>query len=282
MRKLSILLVMLLAAGCSGYSLQELRYAEPKGSEFNQALARRYLDFSEELAKRYNWVDSARFADKGLLAAYDDEVGPEEVAAYNIPADMAPKFEKARAEMLALLSEKNRKNRPAVAADALFYFDCWLHKQEKGKYPDEIAYCKKHFQDRIDELNDIAFEKTLRAIGEWGPEIDTTSYVVFFDLGQSVINEAGGMVVDEVVKTLSSQDHYEVVLNSHTDTTGNSLYNLQLSQARADAVKARLIAGGVTEEAIKTFAFGESDLKVKTKDGVKEKTNRRVEIFLNE
>lgn len=281
-RKLPVLLLMLFTAGCNNYSLEELRRAEPKGSEFNQALARRYLDFSEELARRYNWVDSARFADKGLLAAYGDEVGPEEVAAYHIPDDIAPKLEQARADLLALLTEKNRNGRPAVAADAQFYFDCWLNRQEKGRGAEETAYCQKHFQDRIDELKDVGFENTLRAMGELGPEIDTTSYIVFFDWGQALITEAGGMVVDEVVKTLAAQDHYEVVLNSHTDTSGSSLYNMQLSQRRADAVKARLVAGGVAENAIKTFAFGESDLTVKTKDGIKEKANRRVEIFLNE
>lgn len=277
----SLLLVVLMATGCSNYSLEELRHVDPKGSEFNQTLTRRYLDFAEEHARRYNWVEAARFADKGLMAAYDSEVGPEEVAAYGVPADMAPAFEKARAELLALLTDKNREGRPAVAADALFYFDCWLARQAQGFNTEEISYCHDRFNDRIAELNDTSFEKTLKDMGEAGPAVDTSSYIVFFDWGQSVITEIGSKVIDEAVKALPA-DHYEVVLNAHTDTSGDSKYNQELSKRRADAVKRRLIENGVDEKAIKIFAFGESDPPVKTKDGVSEKANRRVEIFLNE
>ena len=37
---------------------------------------------------------------------------------------------------------------------------------------------------------------------------------------------------------------------------------------------------GIVEESISTFYFGEKKPKILTKDGIKEKTNRRVEIFI--
>jgi len=271
-----------LLAGCSGYSLEQLRHVNPSGSEFSQTLTMRYLDYAEEQARGYNWTDSARFADKGLLAAYDNEVGPEDVASYDIPADTIAEMQKARADMLVLLTEKNRAERPAVAADALFYFDCWLAELQKEKDADSISYCKDRFNDRIDELADTAYEKTLREQGELGPEVDTTSYVVFFDWGQAAVSEAGAVTIEQVAKILEPQENYEVVLNGHTDTAGDAKYNLQLSKRRAEAVKALLVAGNVKPEFIKIFAYGESDNPIKTKDGVAEPKNRRVEIFLGE
>lgn len=282
MRRIPIVLLTLLAAGCSGYSLEELRHTEPSGAEFNQLLTRHYLDYAEEEARAYDWSSSARFADKGLLAAYDNEVGPEEVSAYDIPADMIDNFTQARVRLLAQLTDKNRAERAGVAADALFYFDCWIERQEEGWKEEAIAYCRDHLKDRLDELEDTSYVKALKDMGEAGPTIDTTSYVVFFDWGQSIITEAGSTIIDEVVRTLEPKETYEIILNGHTDTVGSDKYNLQLSQRRADAVKKRLVEGGVKAEAIKIFAYGESDPAVKTKDGVAEKANRRVEIFLGD
>ena len=270
-------------SACSGYSLQQLRYIEPSGSEFNQVLTWRYLDYAEEKARRHAWMDSARFADKGLLAAYDNEVGPEELSGYALPADKLPQLQKARESLLNALIDKNRKERPAVAADALFYFDCWVNEQSKETVNEnDAAYCRSRFHDRIAELGDTSYEKVLREQGLLGPPVDTTSYIVFFEWGQSTVSEAGGKVIDEVIKTLEPQEKYEVILNGHSDTAGDAKYNLQLSKRRADAVQAKLVAGGVREDAISVFAFGESDPPVKTGDGVKKDANRRVEIFLGE
>ena len=51
-----------------------------------------------------------------------------------------------------------------------------------------------------------------------------------------------------------------------------------MSQERADAVRAYLIARGIPKANIVTHAFGESQPLIETKDGVKEPQNRRVEI----
>jgi len=161
-RSLMALLAMTTLSACSGYSLQELRHTTPSGSEFNQTLTWRYLDYAEELARRYDWDGSARFADKGLLVAYDNEVGPEEIAAYVENPDAAIELSKARSDLLALLTDKNMAQRPAVAADALFFFDCWLAEQAKQRRADEAAMCKERFSDRTAELADTSYEKILK------------------------------------------------------------------------------------------------------------------------
>ena len=57
-------------------------------------------------------------------------------------------------------------------------------------------------------------------------------------------------------------------------------YNQRLSQRRADAVAAELVARGVPRNIITVQAFGESRPLVPTADGVREPQNRRVEIVL--
>ncbi len=281
-RAASLIVALALVSGCSGYSLEELRRTPPKGSEFNQHLTQRYLDEAETQARAYDWAVSARFAEKGLLAAYDSEVGPEEVAGYTADAALAAELEKARAELLPLLSDKNRSERPAVAAEAIFFFDCWLERAAEATRADDIAYCRDRFRDRVDELADTSYEAVLKEAGEPVAAVDTTSYIVFFGWGETRVSEAGEQVVASAAQQLADQEGYEVVLNGHTDLSGDAKYNLRLSKRRAEAVKARLVSHGVREEAIRVFAYGESDPVVKTADSKPEAQNRRVEIFLGE
>ena len=87
-------------------------------------------------------------------------------------------------------------------------------------------------------------------------------------------------MVADVIDSLAGQEGYEIVLNGHTDTTGLERFNLTLSKKRAETVARALEKGGIDKEAIKIFAFGESDPRVPTADGVNEPQNRRVEIFI--
>ena len=68
------------------------------------------------------------------------------------------------------------------------------------------------------------------------------------------------------------------MLAGYTDTSGTPRYNLGLSQRRADAVKGYMSSHGVSDGVITTQAFGETNLRVQTADGVRELQNRRVEI----
>ena len=66
----------------------------------------------------------------------------------------------------------------------------------------------------------------------------------------------------------------------HADRSGSAQYNQRLSQRRADAVAAELVARGVPRNIIMVSAYGESRPLVPTADGVREPQNRRVEIVL--
>ena len=54
-----------------------------------------------------------------------------------------------------------------------------------------------------------------------------------------------------------------VEIGSHTDIRGNSKYNKDLSQKRADAVKDFLVGNGIAEQRIIAKGYGESQPIVK-------------------
>lgn len=72
------------------------------------------------------------------------------------------------------------------------------------------------------------------------------------------------------------EDRLRVV--GHTDNTGGNEINAELSRKRAEAVKNRLIAGGVPAEVITSYGMGQTQpiASNSTKDG--RQLNRRVEI----
>lgn len=280
-RPLLCLAFLLLATGCTTYSLEELRTATPKGTPLQAALAVRYLHLAQEQAAGYDWGDSHYFADKGLRAAYGHDVAPEELALWNIPADKRPEMEEARARLLEMLESGAAQAQPEIAAEAQYRFDCWVENQDEGWKADEIAWCRDGFVEAMQSLDGTEPDA---AGDDSAYDSATQAYIVFFGLNQGELEGAGERLVDGVVQDLKNHNKqdYTIVVGGHTDRSGSKRYNAHLSKRRADAVRAALIARGIPKILVRAFGFGETDPRVPTPDGTPEAANRRVEIYIGE
>jgi len=103
-------------------------------------------------------------------------------------------------------------------------------------------------------------------------------FLVFFDWDESSITAEASAILDRAAEQYAATGQTSVALAGHADKSGKDDYNVRLSQRRADAVKAYMVAKGVPDSVIATEAFGESRPLVDTADGVREPQNRRVEI----
>jgi outer membrane protein OmpA-like peptidoglycan-associated protein/opacity protein-like surface antigen len=110
------------------------------------------------------------------------------------------------------------------------------------------------------------------------PVCNKGPYIVFFDWDKSDITPEAATILDSAVSAYANCGSASVMLAGYTDTSGTAKYNMGLSQRRADAVKAYMTGRGVPDTRISTEAFGETNLRVPTADGVRELQNRRVEI----
>lgn len=142
-------------SGCAIYKLEELNHAEPSGSPFQKALATEYRSVSEREQKRYNWWHAVFFADKSLTAAYGNDIVPESVEELDITPNAMLDLQTAHVQLLSVLTDDNKANRPQLLAEAQVAFDRWVveyKKKESGWLVEDSFDAHEKFQELILQL----------------------------------------------------------------------------------------------------------------------------------
>ena len=106
------------------------------------------------------------------------------------------------------------------------------------------------------------------------------SDVLFSGAGSTTLSAHGNQIISAVAAVVSKYDSTALTVNGYTDTSGPSDRNMQLSQARADAVSKALTQAGVDTHRITSYGFGDTRLKIPTGPGKSEPRNRRVDILI--
>ena len=105
-------------------------------------------------------------------------------------------------------------------------------------------------------------------------------FILFFGFNKWNLTSDAQRVVGEAASTAKQVGAASILVTGHTDTVGSSRYNDRLSMRRATSVKEELMRNGIAPEQISAIGKGESELLIKTGDGVKEPQNRRATIDL--
>ena len=91
-------------------------------------------------------------------------------------------------------------------------------------------------------------------------------WMVFFDTNSATLNDKAASTVAEAAGIAKAMANSTVTVTGFTDTDGSPAYNMALSLRRAQAVKAALVASGVSSGAITISGKGEEGLLVATPD----------------
>ncbi|MBI3525087.1 MAG: OmpA family protein [Betaproteobacteria bacterium] len=91
-------------------------------------------------------------------------------------------------------------------------------------------------------------------------KIITLAAVSLFDFGKAVLKPAAKTEIDEkIVDKLAGLGKIKlIIVGGHTDRLGSAAYNQKLSEKRAEAVKAYMVAKGLDGNIIETFGFGKT------------------------
>jgi outer membrane protein OmpA-like peptidoglycan-associated protein len=103
-------------------------------------------------------------------------------------------------------------------------------------------------------------------------------YGILFDLDSASIRPESRPVLDDVLGVLKGEPGWKVTIEGHTDASGGDAHNLELSQKRAESVKAYLAAGGIDAGRLRTKGFGESQPVADNATELGRAQNRRVEL----
>jgi outer membrane protein OmpA-like peptidoglycan-associated protein len=101
---------------------------------------------------------------------------------------------------------------------------------------------------------------------------------ITFDTNESTIRKSSRPVLDQAVKVLTEYPDVRIEITGHTDSQGDHDHNVDLSQRRAEAVKAYLVDNGIDATRIEAIGRG-PDQPIDTNDTKKGRANnRRIEF----
>lgn len=101
-----------------------------------------------------------------------------------------------------------------------------------------------------------------------------------FDFGKATIRKESNKLLDEAAKVLTDYPDLRIAISGHTDNVGEPAKNLELSQARAGAVKEYLVAKGIDTGRIQTRGAGLSEPIADNATDKGRQENRRIEFKL--
>ena len=300
-----LFLVILLSNGCAYHSIEKLKSTSNNNNQFSQALSNAYLEFAlYEMNEMHDEIDSSYFAEKGYKARIGQEVLPELINNWDIDIVFLDKVNNKRKELISTLSSNRAKGFPILSARTQLGFDCWLEQLEESWQKDHIKKCYDMMNTGLETLSQsninhnrdivektIIKKKNIKKVITEKEEIkeiknivnvdDKLKFEIYFAHNMYKLNNDIKYSIKKIYDNYIGTNNFTIEVIGHTDRSGSEQYNITLSKLRANSVKKYLKSLGIMEERISTFYFGEKKPKIITKDGIKEKINRRVEIFVN-
>jgi outer membrane protein OmpA-like peptidoglycan-associated protein len=101
---------------------------------------------------------------------------------------------------------------------------------------------------------------------------------IIFQLGESELHPESYGELDKLVRQLKKYKQVEILLEGHTDITGDAEENIQLSLERVNACKRYLVNKGIDARRIQTKGYGSARPLKRTGSEKEREINRRVEF----
>ena len=91
---------------------------------------------------------------------------------------------------------------------------------------------------------------------------------LYYGYNSATLQKGAASELDALADAMLLNSNMDILLGSHTDSRGDSNYNLMLSEERALSAKNYLVERGINPSRIMTRGLGETDIRNKCKNGV--------------
>ena len=148
---------------------------------------------------------------------------------------------------------------------------------------------EKEFKKALAESEAVSIRREQRVLVEANAQANQRDQEVlilsfqsdfWFDFDSAVLKPAAYKEIDRVAAILNRYPDTFIRVEGHTDSIGSEIYNLELSERRARAVKNALVAKNVDSSRIETVGFGEGYSIAGNHEPGGRQLNRRVEIVI--
>ncbi len=153
--------------------------------------------------------------------------------------------------------------------------------QEYAKAQEKVAALAKQEADlAFEEIDALRRQLESLAARETVDGLVMTLGDFVFDSASANIKQTAVDNFDKVLEFIDGYPSRNIRIEGHTDSSGSEAFNLNLSQQRADAVKALLVDYGVDGSRIEATGMGESLPVADNNTEAGKAKNRRVDIII--
>ncbi|MCV6636215.1 OmpA family protein [Candidatus Albibeggiatoa sp. nov. NOAA] len=181
---------------------------------------------------------------------------------------------KRQSEIAARVAQRKReKVEQQQLLDKQLAFLQEVNRLQDELLGEQLQVAKQNSERLQNELTELKSQQTERGL-------ELSFGEAFFDLDASELPDDVLRNLDKVAEFLQSRSIYKVLVESHTDNTGEEAYNLNLSQRRADFVRSKLIERGIHPSRVLAKGYGESWPVASNATEAGRQQNRRVEVII--
>lgn len=105
---------------------------------------------------------------------------------------------------------------------------------------------------------------------------------VLFSSNKAQLESGGMRNMQQLAEFLKQYPKHTVLVEGYTDSVGSNELNQELSEQRANAIRAALVARGISSDRISTRGYGEAFPVASNDTEANRQLNRRVEIILSD
>ena len=229
--------------------------------------ARRSLARAEALAAERG--DAAEMTHQAYLATQRSRIARELAQARAHDADIARAGEERNRVLADARSEEKYRAGEAEAALAR----AQASQEAQAAANRALAAEVQRLQQQVRELE---ARPTQRG---W---VITLGSDLLFDSGRAKLKPGGQRAIENVARIMRKEPERNIVIEGFTDDRGAKEVNRKLSEQRAQAVRAALVAQGVAPGRIAARGLGESYPVASNASPAGRQLNRRVEILIGE
>ncbi|MEN6624235.1 MAG: OmpA family protein [Smithella sp.] len=138
-------------------------------------------------------------------------------------------------------------------------------------------------QDRKPDSPKILSKEEVRQIFREALEAEPlppTNFTVYFKTDSAALSVNSLPQMTKVFDAIRVRKTADIVVSGHTDATGTTNYNRNLSLKRARVIAYLLVDRGIDRRNIQVTYYGKGNPLIPTPDGMAEPRNRRVEISI--